>query len=60
MELEVAMELSFHEQNLKIQKLTQFETVLMESHDGTWRAIDALTRNVDRLIRRQGDNGPHP
>lgn len=58
--LEVAMELSFHEQNPKIQKLTEFQTALMESQNGTWRAIDALTRNVDRLIRFQGDNGGHP
>ena len=62
--VEVGMETSSHEQNLKIQQLMAFQTTLMESGDRSWRAIemlgarvDRVTENLDRLIRFHGSNG---
>ena|SRR2546427_12480954 len=56
--LTVQAEKSQHDFDLRIQKLTEFQVVLMESQNDTWRALTRLSENVDKLIRGlQSGNG---
>ena len=54
---DVEFEKSQHAADLRYTQLVNMQTVLMESQNDTWRAIDRLTENVDKLIRGRGPNG---
>ena len=54
---DVEFEKTRHEHDLRIQRLTEFQAVLMESQSDTWRALKNLSDNVEKLIRFQGRNG---
>ena len=38
------------------RKLEEMQIVLMESQNDTWRAVESLTKNVEKMIR--GPKGP--
>ena len=41
----------------RIQRLTEFQAVLMESQNDTWKALKTMSDNLDKLIRMRGTNG---
>lgn len=53
----VAMERSIHQHDLRFQKLTEFQTTLMESQNSAWRTMESFGRNLERLLRLHGLNG---
>ena len=55
--IEVEFEKNQHAHELRYQRLTEMQAVLMESQNDTWKAIDRLTANVEKLVRGRGPNG---
>ena len=40
-----------HAQQLQIQRILEFQSMLMESQNQTWRALKTLSDNVEKLVR---------
>ena len=55
--LEVWIEKALHQHDSRIQRLGEFQAVLMESQSDTWRALKALSDNIEKLIQLRGPNG---
>jgi len=55
--LEVWLEKALHEHDQRIRKLEEMQIVLMESQNDTWRAVESLTKNVEKMIRGPRPNG---
>lgn len=55
--MEVWLEKALHEHDIRIRKLVEMQTVLMESQNVTWLAITKLTENIEKLVRGRGTNG---
>lgn len=53
----VWVEKSQHDHELRIQRLTEFQIVLMESQNDSWRALKTLSDNIEKLIQLRGPNG---
>ena len=55
--LEVWIEKALYQHDSRIQRLAEFQAVLMESQNDTWRALKTLSDNIEKLIQLRGPNG---
>src|SRR5262249_658395 len=55
--VEVQMEKYQHANELRFERLTQMQTVLMETQNRTFELVERVMKNVENLIRGRGPNG---
>lgn len=51
------LETSVERSQNQIDRLTEFQAVLMESQNATFKALQTLSDNVQKLINLRGPNG---
>ena len=56
-QFEVTLEVQNHAWNERFEQLWKAHSALMDAQNSTWAAINQLTANIDRLMRRPGPNG---
>ena len=54
---EAELEVQNHVWDERFSQLWKAHSALMDTQNTTWAAINQLTANIDRLMRRSGPNG---
>ena len=54
---EVTLEVQNHSANERLKKLEEMQILLMDAQHSTWAAVNTLTANIEKLIRRRVPNG---